>query len=100
MLRQVNGGPSDRLLPVRRATNLGSQFSTGGVPMGEQMGRQVLELITDQAMMSSLQVGAVFFIVGLILMVIVSGSSRNGRTRRKPPLRPYDDMKLRQAQNR
>ena len=68
--------------------------------MGEQMGKQVLELITDQAMMSSLQVGAVFFIVGLILMLLVSGSSQSGKTRRKPALRPYDEMKLRQAQNR
>lgn len=68
--------------------------------MSEQMGRQLLQLITDQAMMSSLQVGAVFFIVGLIFMVLVSGSSRNGRIRRRPALRPYDEMKLRQAQNR
>jgi hypothetical protein len=68
--------------------------------MGEQMGKQVLELITDQAMMSSLQVGAVFFIVGLILMVLVSGSSQNAKMRRKPALRRYDEMKLRQAQNR
>jgi hypothetical protein len=65
--------------------------------MGEHMGKQLLELISDQAMMSSLQVGAVFFIVGLIAMVLISG---NRKARRRPMLRPYDEMKLRQAQLR
>jgi hypothetical protein len=62
--------------------------------------KQLLELITDQAMMSSLQVGAVFFLVGFLLLVFVSGSSRNTKARTRPMLRPYDEMKLRQAQNR